>query len=169
MFIRATLLAICTLYIGQVSAQTSDAPPLILDTAKPVARPAVTAPAAEAPAPPSLEQYLQPDLKPLPKDPAARAAENTRRLLAARAEREKLAVRQPEQQGVVVVFGQAPAPEPTIAEKISKALEQPEGEITSTAIPGGTGRIECVRQCVGPMCCVTVETVPPTWKHGLTH
>jgi hypothetical protein len=124
-------------------------------------------PASKATPTPTLEQSITPDLKPMPADPTQRVIENTRRLMQERQERAAREQRtgKPEATpGRVVVEGATPVTgEMSTSERITEILNPPEG-VTSEALPGGIGRRECVAQCVGPACCVNVETVPQQHK-----
>jgi hypothetical protein len=156
------------------AAQTTDvpAPPRVPQTPASATspRPAVPPPAQTpqaAPAAPSLESQLQPDLKPLPKDPTERAIENTRRVLQERNEKQKSSTTNADTaQDVVTVTGDRPAPAPAVSDKVDRVLN-PQTETTVTeSLPGGMARRECIADCTGPACCVTVERDPVPWKQN---
>ncbi len=156
------------------AAQTRDvpAPPKLTDAPATATspRPATPPPVQTAPPAtpaPSLESQLQPDLKPLPKDPTERAIENTRRVLQERNEKQKRGA--PNADGkpdVVTVTGDRPAPTPAVSDKVDRVLN-PQNETTVTeTLPGGMARRECIADCTGPACCVTVERDPVPWKQN---
>ena len=116
----------------------------------------------------SLESQLQPELKPLPKDPTERAIENTRRLLRERNNKQKPtnSRNDPSNSGVVFIFGEKPNPEPSVGQKLEQLLT-PSDELTiTTSTPGGMNKIECLRNCTGPFCCLVVERDPVFWKRS---
>jgi hypothetical protein len=147
-------------------------PPRIVDTppaARPSPRPATPPPTPAAKPTPAqtLEQSLTPELKPMPADPTERVIENTRRLMQQRQNRANQSGGDVQQAGRVVVEGAAPiTPEAGTSERVGNILN-PNGEaVISTPLPGGMARQECVAECVGPACCIIVETVPPQHKQN---
>ncbi|MGL4573964.1 MAG: hypothetical protein ACRCV9_04155 [Burkholderiaceae bacterium] len=174
---------ICAFFAAAAHAQPTPPPPVdlqpprIIDsppvpaqrTPRPTPPKAPDAPAPKATPTPTLEQSITPELKPMPADPTQRVIENTRRLMQERQERAAREQRtgKPEATpGRVVVEGAAPVtPDASVSERITEILNPPEG-VTSEALPGGMGRRECITQCVGPACCVNVETVPQQHKQS---
>jgi hypothetical protein len=152
-------------------------PPRIVDSppASPprTPRPGVPKAPPDVPAPkatptPTLEQSLTPELKPMPADPTQRVIENTRRLMQerqARTERERRSGNaDTNSAGRVVVEGATPVtPALSESERVTEILNPPTG-VTSEPLPAGMGRRECVADCTGPACCITVETVPQQHK-----
>jgi hypothetical protein len=156
------------------TAQTSDVPapprlqqaPATATSQRPAVPPPAQAPQPSAPAP-SLESQLQPDLKPLPKDPTERAIENTRRVLQERNDKQKRSTTNTDAKpDVVTVTGDRPTPAPAVSDKVDRVLNpQTETTVTET-LPGGMARRECVADCTGPACCVTIERDPASWKQN---
>jgi hypothetical protein len=180
----AYILFICTLFAVTAHAQPTPPPPVdpqpprIIDAplvpAQRTPQPSVPKAPPNTPAPkatptPTLEQSLTPELKPMPADPTQRVIENTRRLMQERQERAAREQRTGKPEAVpgrVVVEGAAPVtPDVSASERITEILNPPAG-VTSEPLPGGLGRRECVADCVGPACCVIVETVPQQHKQS---
>jgi hypothetical protein len=157
--------------LAQTLPATDLPPPPLLNPGTPAQRPApVPQPPAQPVEAPSLESLLQPDLKPLPKDPTERAIENTRRLLRERDQkteaqrRNESAAPAAGNPGVVIIFGERPAPAPGVGEQVDRVLNPQSEGITTETLPGGMVRRECVADCTGPACCVLIERDVPTFK-----
>ena len=166
------LLLLCS-SVNAMAQNASVPPPLrLLDAPAPAqslplsGQPVLAAPPKNTAPQPSLESQLQPDLKPMPKDPTERALENTRRLLRERNSKQGSAVNRSEasSSGVVFIFGERPTPEPGIGQTLEQMLTPSDAFTVTESTPGGMARRECLVNCTGPVCCVTVERDPVPWK-----
>jgi type IV secretory pathway VirB10-like protein len=136
-------------------------------TPRPTPTPAATSAAKPAAPPQTLEQSLTPDLKPMPADPTQRVIENTRRLMQQRQNRAEQNGKDAQPAGRVVVEGGASVTaDPNASERVGNILNPEQSPVTSTVLPGGMARQECVTDCVGPACCVIVEIVPQQHKQN---
>ena len=171
---RLLLIMLCLSSAFIATAQEISPPPRLVDTPAQAQslplwgqNPAPITPKNITP-PPSLESQLQPEVKPLPKDPTERAIENTRRLLRERNNKQKplASPKDPSNSGVIFIFGERPDPEPSIGQRLEQILT-PSDELTITSsTPGGMNKIECLRNCTGPLCCLAVERDPVIWKRS---
>ena len=139
---------------GLASAQTAaiPAPPQL----------APSSPAVAAKVSPAANPPLPDELAPLPKDPTARAIENTRRILRKRSQANNSAA--PHSAGVVVITGNQTSNQPSTAERIEATLNPRTDGVAITTNPGVLSWQECLNACVGPACCITVERDPAPWK-----